>query len=50
MPNIRLATLMKSVTVYSLGCWPKISEDLTSNCKQCAMKMETKRQRVYEIQ
>lgn len=50
MPNIRLVTLIECVTVYSLGCWPKISEDLTRNCKQSAMKMETKTQSVCEIQ
>jgi len=45
VPNIRLVTLIKCITVYS---WPKIAEDLTRKCKQSAMKMETKRQGVVK--
>lgn len=47
MPNIWLVRLLKCVTVYSLCCWPKNSEDLTRNCKQSATKKWSQRDREF---
>lgn len=47
MPNIWPVRLLKCITVYSLCCWLKNSEELTRNCKQSALKKRRQRDREF---